>query len=75
MSSPLRESGQSWWASLSEIRDRVDRRADTTRRLHSLTDEQFELGLSALAKAADIEDQARPAVDTEDLLVLRKSAC
>jgi ubiquinone/menaquinone biosynthesis C-methylase UbiE len=58
--------------SLSALRERVTRRADTT--LAPLGDEEFERGLGTLDRAIAAEEVPRPVVDTLDLLVLRGGA-
>jgi ubiquinone/menaquinone biosynthesis C-methylase UbiE len=59
-------------SSLSELAGRTRLRADTT--LALMTDEAFMTRQAALEQAAASETEATPAIDTLDLLVLRKVA-
>ena len=58
--------------SLAELAARTRLRADTT--LALMTDEAFAIRQAALDRAAALETEATPVVDTLDLLVLRKVA-
>jgi SAM-dependent methyltransferase len=58
--------------SLRELAARTRLRADTT--LALMTDEAFATRQAALERAADLETEATPVIDTLDLLVLRKVA-
>jgi SAM-dependent methyltransferase len=57
-------------ASLKELAERVATRSDTT--LALISDEAFERGMAALRRAAEVEVEPEPVIDSLDMLVFER---